>query len=47
MQTISMLKLKISVCVSTLKNGVVKLFVATSVQQGCSEAVARRASQNE
>lgn len=46
-QTISMFKLKISVCVSTLKNSVVKLFVATSVQQGCSETVARTVSQNE
>lgn len=46
-QTISMFKLKITVHVSTLKNSVVKLFVATSVQQECCETEARRVSQNE
>lgn len=43
-QTISMFKLKITVHVSTLKNSVVKLFVATSVQQECCETEARRES---
>lgn len=33
---------KISVCMSTLKNSLVRLFVATSVQPGCSETTARR-----
>lgn len=43
----SMFKTKISICVSTLKNSMIRLFVATSVQQGCSKTVARRVGQNE